>query len=167
MTSYIDCDKIFLTKYTLEEGENESMNVQMESFLQGGKYRRLQEERILELRRKYKMRRVELEILLFLSRCGTHDTSKDIHHQLMMNKGHISQAVNSLCEKQMLIAIPDQNDRRYVHYKVADSAKEIVADMANYKSRINEQALEGISEKDLKKFKEVADKIVRNIEKLI
>lgn len=74
------------------------MDIQIESFLLGGKFKKLQEERILELRKKYNMKKVELEILFFLSHCGEQNTSKDIHYQLMMNKGHISQAVNSLCQ---------------------------------------------------------------------
>ena len=143
------------------------MDVQIESFLHGGKFKRLQEDRIIELRRKYNMKKAELEVLYFLSRCGTHNTSTDIRYQLMMNKGHISQAVNSLCEKQLLTAEPDQNDRRYVHYKVSESAKEIIAEMTKNREKMNQQILEGISEEELNIFKEVAEKIVRNIEKLI
>lgn len=143
------------------------MDIQIESFLLGGKFKKLQEERILELRKKYNMKKVELEILFFLSHCGEQNTSKDIHYQLMMNKGHISQAVNSLCQRQMIVAIPDQEDRRYVHYKVSDSAKEIIAEMGNNRDRISQQILEGISEEELKQFKEVAAKIVNNIENLI
>lgn len=143
------------------------MDIQIESFLLGGKFKKLQEERILELRKKYNMKKVELEILFFLSHCGEQNTSKDIHYQLMMNKGHISQAVNSLCQRHMIVAIPDQEDRRYVHYKVSDSAKEIIAEMGNNRDRISQQILEGISEEELKQFKEVAAKIVNNIENLI
>lgn len=67
----------------------------------------------------------------------------------------------------MIVAIPDQEDRRYVHYKVSDSAKEIIAEMGNNRDRISQQILEGISEEELKQFKEVAAKIVNNIENLI
>lgn len=142
------------------------MDFQIESFLQGGKFKKLQEERIIELRKKYNMKKVELEVLFFLSYCGEHNTAKDIHYQLTMNKGHISQAVTSLCQRHMIIAIPDEEDRRYVHYKVSDSAREIVIEMRRNRERISQQILEGISEEELKQFKDVAAKIAKNIENL-
>ena len=62
------------------------MDTRMEAMLQGGPFKKLLEEQIAELRQKYDMKKAELEILYFLSKCGSHNTSKDIHYQLMMNK---------------------------------------------------------------------------------
>lgn len=143
------------------------MDIQIESILQGGHFKRLHEERIIELRRKYNLKKAELEILYFLSHCGGHNTSSDIHYQLMMNKGHISQAVNSLCDKKFLIAVQDKEDRRYVHYEISDSAKEIIEEIIQNRENMNKQILENISEEELMIFKQVASKIAKNIEKLI
>ena len=117
------------------------MDKQMESILQGGQFKKLLDVQSAELRQKYDMKKAELEILYFLSRCGGHNTSKDIHAQLMMNRGHISQAVDSLCRRRYIVAIPDQNDRRYIHYEILDSAKEIVAEMAKRREELNRQIL--------------------------
>lgn len=143
------------------------MNTQVESILQGGQFKKLLDEQSTELRQKYDMKKAELEILYFLSRCGSHNTSTDIHTRLMMNRGHISQAVDSLCRRRFIIAIPDEKDRRYIHYKVLDSAKEIVEEMAERRETINKQILKGISEEELKAFQEVSLKIKKNIEELI
>lgn len=143
------------------------MDGQIESILQGGKFKKLLEEQNMEIRQKYDMKKAELEILYFLSHCEGHNTSTDIHYQLMMNKGHISQAVDSLCKRKLIIAIPDQNDRRYVHYKISDSAKEIVAEIVRRREEMNRQILEGVSEEELKVFRTVAGKVKRNIEKMI
>ena len=125
------------------------------------------EEQIIELRRKYNMKKAELEILYFLSRCGKQNTSTDIHHQLMMNRGHISQAVDSLCKRNYIIAVTDEKDRRYVHYVLQDSAKEIIAEMTRVREDINNRIWEGISEEEMKIFREVSSKIRKNIENLI
>lgn len=105
------------------------MDSQIESFLQGGQFKKLVEEQSMELRQKYELKKAELEILYFLSRCGTRNTSTDIHRQLMRNRGHISQAVDSLCRRQYITAIPDQNDRRYIHYEISDSARGIIVEL--------------------------------------
>ncbi|MGN0323107.1 MAG: MarR family winged helix-turn-helix transcriptional regulator [Oliverpabstia sp.] len=143
------------------------MDTRMEAMLQGGPFKKLLEEQIAELRQKYDMKKAELEILYFLSKCGSHNTSKDIHYQLMMNKGHISQAVDSLCKRHYIIATPDQQDRRYIHYQLSDSAQQIVEEMAKKRLEMDRRIVEGISEEDLEIFRAVSEKIRKNIEKMI
>ena len=143
------------------------MDAQMEAILQGGHFKKLQEEQIAQLRRRYDLKKAELEILYFLSRCGEHNTSTDIHYRLIMNRGHISQAVESLIKRKYIVAIPDQNDRRYVHYELLDSAGEIIHEMTKMREETNARILEGISEEELQIFQAVSEKIKANIEKMI
>ena len=150
---------------TLKEAE--IMDTQIDIILQGGQFKKLLEEQSTELREKYNMKRAELEILYFLSKCGTHNTATDIYHQLMMNRGHISQAIDSLCRRNYLIAIPDKNDRRYIHYEISDFAKELVTEMTSRREAMNSMILKGVSEEELKVFREVSEKIRNNINELI
>lgn len=143
------------------------MDGQIESILKGGKFRKLMEEQIGEIRKKYDMKKAELEILYFLSHCDGHNTSTDIHDQLLMNRGHISQAVDSLCKRKFISAIPDERDRRYVHYILLDSAREIVRELSTQYEELNCKILDGISEEELEIFQRVAAKIRNNMEKLI
>ena len=143
------------------------MDRQIDIILQGGQFKKLLEEQSAELRQKYDMKREELEILYFLSKSGEHNTSTDIHRQLMMNRGHISQAVDNLCRRNYIIAIPDKNDRRYVHYEISDHAKELITEMTSRREAMNQKILEGVSEEELKIYREVSEKIRNNINKLI
>ena len=143
------------------------MDRQIDIILQGGQFKKLLEEQSDELRQKYDMKRAELEILYFLSKSGEHNTSTDIHRQLMMNRGHISQAVDNLCRRNYIIAIPDKNDRRYVHYEISDHAKELITEMTSRREAMNQKILEGVSEEELKIYREVSEKIRNNINKLI
>ena len=143
------------------------MDRQMESILQGGQFKKLLEEQSLELRQRYDLKKAELDILYFLSHCGAYNTSTDIHRQLFMNRGHISQAVESLIKRKYIVAIPDQNDRRYVHYELLDSAGEIIPEMTKMREETNARILEGISEEELQIFQAVSEKIKANIEKMI
>lgn len=85
----------------------------------------------------------------------------------MMNKGHISQAVDSLCKRHYIIATTDQKDRRYIHYQLSDSAQQIVEEMAKKRLEMDRRIVEGISEEDLEIFRAVSEKIRKNIEKMI
>lgn len=143
------------------------MDTQIDVLLQGGQFKKLLEEQSVELRQKYNIKRAELEILYFLSKCGTHNTSTDIHRQLMMNRGHISQAVDNLCRRDYIIAIPDKNDRRYVHYEISDHARELIQEMTKRREDMNQKILKGISDEKLKIYREVSEKIRENINELI
>ncbi|MGN0250865.1 MAG: MarR family winged helix-turn-helix transcriptional regulator [Oliverpabstia sp.] len=143
------------------------MDTQIDIMLQGGQFKKLLEEQSVELRQRYDMKRAELEILYFLSRCGTHNTSTDIHRQLMMNRGHISQAVDNLCRRNYIIAIPDKNDRRYVHYEISDHARELVIEMTKRREAMNQKILRGVPEEKLKVYREVSEMIRANINDLI
>lgn len=143
------------------------MDKQIETMLQGGEFKRLLEEQSAELRQKYGMKRAELEILYYLSHCGQHNTSTDIHQQLMMNRGHISQAVDHLCKKKYIIAIPDQQDRRYVHYEITESANELISELTRRRKEIDQHILKDISEEELQIFCKVFEKMRKNMRELI
>ena len=122
------------------------MDGQMENFLQGGFFKKLMEEQMGDLRQKYDMKKAELEILYFLSKCGEHNTPTDIHYQLMMNRGHISQAVDSLCKRQLIVVMPDEKDRRFVHYLLSDAAQEIVAELTALQEKYDKDIAEAEKE---------------------
>lgn len=143
------------------------MDIQIEAMLQGAQFKKLLDGQSAQLRRKYDMKRAELEILYFLSRCDGHNTSTDIHYQLMMNKGHISQAVDSLCKRRFIVAIPDEEDKRFIHYEILDAAQEIVAEITKRREEMGRRILEGVSEEEWKVFQEVSAKIGENITKMM
>ena len=56
------------------------MDTRMEAMLQGGPFKKLLEEQIAELRQKYDMKKAELEILYFLSKCGSLFSDQVLRH---------------------------------------------------------------------------------------
>lgn len=143
------------------------MDEQIELILRGSQFKKLLDERAVALRKKYDMKKAEVEIVYFLSRSGEHNTSKDIHNHLMMNKGHISQVVESLCQRNYLVAIPDKEDRRYIHYELTEEAKCVVDEIVNIRATITDAILQGVTKEELKTFRSVTRKISCNIEKLL
>ena len=143
------------------------MNEQIELILRGAQFKKLLDERAGAFRQKYDMKKADVEILYFLSKCGVHNTSTDIHNHLMMNKGHISTAVEGLCQRKYLVAIPDREDRRYIHYELTEMAKGIISEIVNIREAVTEAILEGVTEEELIIFRNVARKILNNIEKML
>ena len=142
------------------------MDTRIDVMLQGGQFKRLLEEQSMELRDKYGLKRAELEILYCLSHCGNQNTSSDIHRTLMMNRGHISQAVDQLCRKKYIVAIPDNDDRRYVHYETTEQAVELIDELTRRREEIHNRILKGISASELETFRRVFEKISENMKEI-
>lgn len=101
----------------------------VETILRGGRFKKMVASQFTSIGERHDLKRVEVEILIFISKCGGKNTSKDIVRYLEMNKGHISQAIDRLCKKGYLAAKPDENDRRYVHYLLTDKGEMFNAEM--------------------------------------
>lgn len=143
------------------------MEAQMDVFMHSGQCKsmlKLLEEQTAEVRKKYNLKKAEMEILYYLSRCGDRNTSTDIHHQLVMNRGQISQAADKLCQRTLLVAIPDTVDRRYIHYQLTEEAQLIAEEVGQCWAALDGAIFEGISAEELEVFRSVSRRIQQNME---
>lgn len=141
------------------------MEKPVEVILRGGQFKQFTEQELAALRKKYNLKRMELEVVYFLSICGACDTAAYIQEYLSANKGHISQTVYHLCERGYITAEQDKKDRRYVHYTLTQEGKKLAAEIADVWQKIHTEMYEGVSEEDLACFKRVSMMIGENINK--
>ncbi|MGN0203792.1 MAG: MarR family winged helix-turn-helix transcriptional regulator [Coprococcus sp.] len=143
------------------------MEDQFEMIVKGRQFKHLMENRSMQLRKKFGLKRMEMEVLYFLSISGEHNTSADICRYLNVNKGHISQTMERLGKMHFLQAVQDRNDRRYVHYLLTDNAQEVVDGIQESWEDLNQQIFEGITEDERIAYKKISDKISKNMDKMI
>ena len=143
------------------------MDEQLEIALKGGDFKHLIESRFTRIKKNYNLKKVEIEVLYFLSNCKDKNTPTDIYKKLGLNRGHVSQAIDSLYRRKLIIAVPDQNDRRYMHYSVSDDAVEIIEEIAEIKKELDKQIFRGITEEEIIAYKKTTEKIIRNIQQLL
>ena len=143
------------------------MDEQLEIALKGGDFKHLIESRFTRIKKNYNLKKVEIEVLYFLSNCKDKNTPTDIYKKLGLNRGHVSQAIDSLYRRKLIIAVPDQNARRYMHYSVSDDAVEIIEEIAEIKKELDKQIFRGITEEEIIAYKKTTEKIIRNIQQLL
>ena len=143
------------------------MESSTEGILRGGKFKKLIESRLSDIKDKTGLKRVDIEVLYFLSKEKEHNTMTDICQHLQMNKGHISSVMDSLCKKGYIVQTPDKNDRRYIRYTVTKSADSIVTQMDASWENMSHRLIVGISKEDLAIFEKVAKQIGTNIENML
>ena len=143
------------------------MERQVETLLMGGQFKQILNNYIKGLMDAYDLKRTEIEVLYYLSRCGELNTAKNITAFLHMNKGHISQTTDSLCRKGYISAAKDVNDYRIVHYTVTDNAKRVTEEIDAAIDRLYKALFDGISEDDREVLQRIATKMAYNFSRIM
>jgi DNA-binding MarR family transcriptional regulator len=143
------------------------LDEQLEIALKGNDFKHLIDIQFDEIKKKYDLKKVEIEVLFFLSKCGNENTPTNITNRLNLNRGHVSQAIDILLKKQLIAAVADTHDRRCMHYVITTEAITIIDEIANAKKKMDIQILKGITEEELEMYKKVSNKMIRNIREMI
>jgi DNA-binding MarR family transcriptional regulator len=142
------------------------MDEQLEVALRGGDFKHLVDMQFNEIKKKYGLKKVEIETLFYLSKCGSENTPTDITRRLNLNRGHVSQAIDVLLKKELVVAAADKKDRRSMHYTVTADAVAIIDEIANAKEKMDTQILKGITEEELAVYRKITEKIITNIREM-
>lgn len=143
------------------------MEESLESILRGGEFKKLIEMEIADLREKYGLKKIEIEMIYFLSYCGDKDTAVNIQENLKANKGYISQAAFHLSERGFVEALQDKTDRRCIHYSLTNEGYEVAENVAEIWNKIRRELFEGVSDEDMECCKKVFDTARRNMKKIL
>ena len=143
------------------------MEKQIDNLLHGSQFKQLMENRIMEIREKYGLRKVDVEVLYYLSTSGDKNTSKDIKTDTKITKGHISQSIDRLQKMELLVFIPDENDRRCVHLCLTERAGTVTREITAIWNDLNKIIFEGVTEEEKQVLASVALKIANNIDRAL
>ena len=131
------------------------------------KYKRLNERKIEEVLNKYGLRKIDVEILIFLDSAKEKDTAKDIAETGMFTKGHISQSIKHMKELGLIAVNQDEIDLRVWHIKLKRSAKKVLDDMQVVKADMEQAVFAGITDEEKLVMQEIMKKIYNNISDII
>jgi DNA-binding MarR family transcriptional regulator len=148
-------------------GRCKRMDEQLEIALKGGYFKRLLDLQLDEIKKEHDLKKVEIEVLFYLSKCGSENTPTDITKRLNLNRGHVSQAIDSLLKKNLIAAVADEKDRRCMHYMITTNAVLVIDEIANVKKKMDEQILKGITKDEIDVYKKITEKMIRNIREII
>lgn len=139
------------------------MLCEMEGFMNGQQFKKLFEKKCEPLMKKYDLRKIELDILFFLSSYQSYNTAKDIANYKCLSKAHVSKAIDNLTGKNYLVARLVQEDRRCLHLSLTEEAQEVIRDIEFVWKQIHTIIYRDISEQEKCQFMQIMNKILRNI----
>ena len=124
--------------------------------------KKLYDNIIREVCVKYDIGRPELDIISFLNCNSDLDVASDIVEHCVLSKANVSQAVERLIQKQLLIRVQDVNDRRRIHLTLTDSSRPIVSDIDKAYETFRSVLISGIPESKLAVYCEVSMRMAEN-----
>lgn len=151
-------------KFISELMESEAAIVQDDDiFYVTGRARRVLEHACQALMQQSGLRKVELDILYFLSRKDSGDTARDIMESRSLSKAHISKSVDNLRRTGCVTLMADPADRRCVHLHLTDKGFALAASYAAIVHRVCRQLLCGVTPQERQAIRSAMEKIRRNI----
>ncbi len=114
-------------------------------------------------RRRYSLSQVEVKILSFLSNNPDKDTAAEISYIRMLPKGNVSQAVDGLIKKGLILRTMDEFDKRKYHLHLTEQAAEIVSDISKANDAYWKDVYQGISVEEMELYTQINQKIMENV----
>lgn len=125
--------------------------------------RRLLEQASQELMRESGLRKVELDILYFLSRKDAGDTARDIIEARNLSKAHISKSVDNLHRTGCITLQADAADRRCVHLHLTPKGSSLAGRYADIARQVGREVMAGVTPEERRTVCTVVAKIRRNL----
>lgn len=143
------------------------MTNELELLITGRQFQKMCEREYETIRKKYDLRKVELDMLYFLDYFQEAKTAKDIAKMRQVSKAHISSAVENLVERQLLETREDSEDRRRMLLELTEAGGEIVKEVALVRKRMTEIVYDGITDQEKQVMQQAAKKMMQNMQKEI
>ena len=112
---------------------------------------------------KYGINNFELNILFCLSANTCIDTARDLVDKLNLSKSNVSTAIDNLTKKGYLKGFQDENDRRYIHLKIQEPAKDILDEASKVHDEFIKIVTKDIPKEKLDVCQSVLEQIAKNM----
>lgn len=129
----------------------------------GVQVKKLIEKMSEDVAKKYDLRPVELDILIFLTEYGDADTAKDIMQKRHISKSHISKSIDNLSKKGFIYLNEDKDDKRKMHIELKPAAYEIIPQVKQIRQTCRDIIFQGIPEEKCDEIKEILKQISGNV----
>lgn len=140
------------------------MNDHFELLIMGQQFKKLYEKCYGHIMQTYGLKKIDIDVLYFLSHSGKQDTAKDIANLIYVSKAHVSKAIENLHQKALIDLIADPSDRRYVHISISGSGQQIVDEIKQIRAKTKKILFDGISPEDRELLLRLSYQIADNID---
>ena len=116
--------------------------------------------RLLEpICKKWDLTRNELDVILFLANNPDYDRAVDIVNHRGLAKSHVSMSVTNLERLGLVEKVPDPTDRRTIHLKLTEKAKEITECGCRVQQQFMDYLHQGVTQEQMEMMRLFAERV--------
>ncbi len=141
------------------------MSDNLDIVLRGRKIKRISDIAFGELRRKYGLKQLEVEILIYLSRNPESSASTFIK-EMGLNKGQVSVAMDNLSSGGFITLTRDNKDHRFSHASITEKTLPVLEEADKLRIMYDKMIFSGFSPEEASSFWQALEKILINLEKI-
>ena len=123
---------------------------------------KLHQNMLKEICNRFDITLIEANIISFLCDNPEMDTAGDIVELRVLSKGNVSQGVESLMKKSILMRRQDEDDRRKIHLSLLPSAEPITQAIRKTREKFFEEAFYGMSDEEISMLEDLNRRIMEN-----
>lgn len=116
---------------------------------------------------KYDLKQMEYDILMFLHFYPQFNTAADIVKVRKSTKSHVSTSLKVLEQKGLIEKEQNAKDKKCIEIYLLKKSDEIIEDGIDIQKKFMWDLFQGISEDEMKIFKDVFDKICKNADNFL
>lgn len=116
---------------------------------------------------KYQLRQMEYDILMFLYNNPEYNTAADIVRIRKSTKSHVSTSLKVLEDRGFIERRIDKDNKKHVTIHLPQLANEVIEDGIWAQKEFAQDMFDGLSEKEIKVFMSVFQKVYDNAERMI
>ena len=108
----------------------------------------------------------EINILIFLSRNPSINTSKELSIYMDVSKALICRSIDALVQKQLVVQKHDRKDRRMFRIELTDAAQPVIERLGIIREEIEAELLKDISREDVEQMQITLQKIIEKFKEI-
>ena len=143
------------------------MSLTLDYLMGSSRFRRLCDRQREEAAGRFGLKRIELDVLLFLANNAPCDTARDMAELRGLAKSNISTAVESLMVGGYLTARVDEQDRRLTHLSLTEKAGPAVREGQQMQQELFARLLRGVSPEDRAALERVGETMGENLKEVL
>ena len=129
----------------------------------GTELKKLLEKKSEPLMKKYDLRKIELDILAYLSSESCGDTAKEIMEKKHISKAHVSKSIDNLKNHGLITLNEDSKDHRYLHITLSAKANVVVAEFMAIHEECRRIVFSMLTKEEMEQISNICKKMQENI----
>lgn len=136
----------------------------MQELINGSQFQRLLDKDSAKLRRKYDLKKVDFNIIKYISKNASYDRMKALVDLELFSEEELAGSLKRLYSQNLIDVVADKNTSEPRELKLTGSGENLWKQIQDNHKRATEVLFKGMTDEQVKTFQRLSHMILNNIE---